>query len=144
MKAMPVRWDQAAGKAWMYLPNNELVCTVYRTSRGWAVDDRYGCVVTPVSTRKHAMALAEEYYGVQEIPDAIQWIPASQPPPMADHGALRCSADVLVTDGRQIKVGWLMQDVDDPAHPAPWWSRGEDSDYRFGDVTHWAPLPALP
>jgi hypothetical protein len=143
MKAIPIRWDLAAGRAWMYRPNNEFVCTVRKTSLGWVADDRHGCVVTPVPTRKQAMALAEAYYGVQEVSDATQWIPVSQPPAMVDHGGLHYSGDVLITDGKHIHIGWLICDVDDPEFSEPRWSWGED-DEEFSNPTHWATLPALP
>ena len=143
MKAMAVRWELVKGGACMYLPNEQLVCTVFKMSLGWAANDRHGCVVSPARTRKQAMSLAEAYYGVREVPDAIQWIPVSQPPPLVEeHPELWSSNNVLVTDGAGVFTAYLQQDKLHPDWPPMWVLTRYWTDMQ--DITHWAPLPTLP
>lgn len=71
-----------------------------------------------------------------------KWTPVTMlPPPGEDYGDFNHSVDVLITDGRDIFVGyykfWRDEDY------SQWKLKGRDS-YTFDNVTHWMALPSLP
>jgi|GEM_PF-729917 len=66
-------------------------------------------------------------------------------PPVEDDGSLDRSIEVLVFDGRRVRVGYLQggYDPDYDDFPPRWKLEGPDM-YDLDGVTHWAPLPAPP
>lgn len=62
-----------------------------------------------------------------------------------DFGDYTFSKDVLVTDGRDVWVGYCVIYYPEYAQsdPPSWRMKGPDS-YTLKSITHWKPLPPLP
>ena len=73
----------------------------------------------------------------------MSWIPTTKLPPRGeDFGAFNHSIDVLITDGKDIFVGYLETWADDE-YPTQWKQKGRDG-WDFNNVTHWMFLPDFP
>ena len=64
------------------------------------------------------------------------------PKPEEDYISFTHSRDVLVYDGKQVRIGHL-QVWEDNEYPPQWRESGRDG-YEINGVTHWMPLPEPP